>query len=164
MSTSAGIEFKVGDLVFVTFSGIEQPLAQHEERVKEDGTLTLAQIGSVKAVGKTPGQLQKDIRDRYVPRFYTESFNVTVRSQDRFFYVGGEVKGNNRYPWVEGMTMVKAIQNAGGLTEWARASKVRVTRQNGRTFTVNYDKALEDAKYDVPIYPDDSINVPRRSI
>ena len=161
-STSAGIEFKIGELVRVDFSGVDFVIPPHEERVKEDGTITLAQIGSVKAEGKTPGQLQKDIRDRYVPKIYTESFNVIVRSQERFFYVGGEVKANNRYPWVEGMTVVKAIQNAGGFTDYAKSSKVRVTRQDGKTFTVNYDKAIVDPKLDVPIYPDDSINVPRK--
>jgi len=158
------VDLRPGDLVVVTFSGVEPLIPPHEEKIKDDGTVTLALIGSVKAEGKTPGQLQKDIRALYVPKYYTESLNVTVRSQDRYFYVGGEVKANNRYPWVEGMTVVKAIQNAGGFTEWARTSRVRVTRQDGKTFTVNYDKALENSKFDAPIYPDDSINVPRRPI
>ena len=144
------------------FSGVETPIPQHEERIKEDGTITLSLIGSVKAEGKTPGQLQKDIRDLYVPKYYSQSLNVTVKSQDRFFYVGGEVKANNRYPWVEGMTIVKAIQNAGGFTDYAKSSKVRVTRADGKTFTVNYDKAIVNPELDVPIYPDDSINVPRK--
>ena len=107
--------------------------------------------------------MQKDVRDSYVPKFYTQTLNVTVRAQERFIYVGGEVKANSRYPWVEGMTVVKAIQNAGGLTDYAKASKVRVTRQQ-KTFTVNYTKALENPSLDVPVYPDDTINVPRRGL
>lgn len=156
-----GIVFKVSDLVVVTFSGVEPPPAQHEERIKEDGTITLSLIGSVKAEGKTPGQLQKEIRALYVPRYYGESFNVTVKAQERYFYVGGEVKSASRYVWVEGMTVVKAVQNAGGLTEWAYGKKVRVTR-HGKSFTVNYQKALEDPSLDVDVYPDDSIDVARR--
>lgn len=155
------IVFKVDDLVLVTFSGVEQVPPQHEERIKEDGTITLTQVGPVQAVGKTPGQLQREIRDLYVPKYYAPSFNVVVRGQDRFFYVGGEVKINNRYPWVEGLTVVKAVQNAGGFTEWANPKKVRVTR-GGKTFTVNYNKALVDPDLDVSVDPDDSINVPRR--
>lgn len=155
------VVFKVGDLVVVTFSGPETLIPQHEERIKEDGTVTLSLIGAVKAEGKTPGQLQREIRALYVPRFYGENFNVTVRSQERYFYVGGEVKAASRYLWVEGMTVVKAIQNAGGLTEWAKPSKVQV-RRHGKTFTVNYEKALSDPSLDVDVYPDDSINVVRR--
>jgi len=152
-----------GDLVIVTFSGIDTLLPQHEERIKEDGTITLSLIGSVKAVGKTPGQVQKEIRDLYVPKYYPESLNITVKSQDRFFFVGGEVKSPNRYLWAEGMTIVKAIQTAGYFTDFAKTSKVRLTRQDGRTFTVNYDKALENPTLDVPVYPGDTINVPRRT-
>lgn len=157
--------FKVGDLVIVTFSGINSgtPIAPHEERIKEDGAITLTLIGSVKAEGKTPGQLQKVIRDLFVPKYFGESLNITVKGQERFFYVGGEVKSNSRYSWVEGMTLVKAIQNAGGFTDYAKSSKVRITRQDGKTFTVNYDKAIVNPSLDVPIYPDDSINVPRKS-
>jgi protein involved in polysaccharide export with SLBB domain len=159
---STKIPFQVGELVSVKFSGVDTAIPEHEERIKEDGTITLAQIGAVKAEGKTPGELQRDIRAHYVPKYYSESFTVTVRSQDRFFYVGGEVKLNNRYPWIEGMTVVKAIQNAGGLTEWAKASKVRVTGQDGKTFLVNYSNALVKPELDIPVEPNDTINIPRR--
>jgi polysaccharide export outer membrane protein len=152
-----------GDLVIVTFAGIDVVPFPHEERIKEDGTITLSLIGSVEAAGRTPGQLQKEIRDHYVPKYYPESLNVTVKSQERFFFVGGEVKAPNRYLWAEGMTVVKAIQTAGYFTDFAKTKKVRVTRQDGRTFTVNYDKALENPDLDVPLFPGDTINVPRRS-
>lgn len=160
-SQISSLAFKVDDLVLVTFSGVETVPPQHEERIKEDGTITLAGVGPVQAVGKTPGQLQKEIRDLYVPKLYAPNFNVVVRGQDRFFYVGGEVKINNRYPWVEGLTVVKAIQNAGGITEWANPKKVSVTR-SGKTFRVNFNKALLNPDLDMSVDPDDSINVPRR--
>ena len=116
----------------------------------------------MQAKGKTPGQLQKEIRDLYL-KYYKESLNVTVRWQERFFFVGGQVKAGGRLLWSEGMTLVKAIQTAGGFVEeWAKTTKVRVTRLNGKTFIVNYDKAVVDTKFDVPIYPGDTINVPKR--
>lgn len=152
-----------GELILVTFSGVEIPPTQHEERIKDDGTITLSLIGSVQAKGKTPGQLQKDIRDLYVPKYYKDSLNVTVKWQERFFFVGGQVKNSGRHPWTEGMTLVKAIQTAGGFNEdWAKTTKVRVTRLNGKTFIVNHDKAIINSIYDVPIYPGDTINVPKR--
>jgi polysaccharide export outer membrane protein len=154
----------VGDLVIVTFSGVEQPPPQHEERIKDDGTITLPLIGSVVAKGKTTGELQQEIRGKYVPKYFTESLNVTVKSTDRYFFVGGEVKGASRYPWSDGMTLVKAIQTAGGFTDFAKRSKVRVTRLNGKTLIVNYDKALEKPELDVPIYPGDTITVPRKMV
>ena len=60
------------------------------------------------------------------------------------------------------MTLVKAIQTAGGFLEYAKTSKVRVTRVSGKTIVIDYDKAIVDSTYDVPIYPGDTINVPKR--
>ena len=157
------LTFRIGELVIDNFSGVDKQIQPHEERVKEDGTITLTLIGSVKAEGKTPGQLQEAIRNRYVTNgFYTPSLNVTVKAPDRYFYVGGEVRGANKYSWVEGMTIVKAIQNAGYFTDYAKRTKVRITRQDGKTFTVDYDKAIVDPSRDVPIYPGDSITVPKK--
>ena len=63
--SSSGNGFRVGDHVTVVFSGnIILPEQSHEERVKDDGTITLPEIGAVKAVGKTTGQLQKEIREQ----------------------------------------------------------------------------------------------------
>jgi polysaccharide export outer membrane protein len=152
-----------GDLLMVVFAGVEQSIPPHEERVKEDGTITLSLIGSVKAEGKTPGQLQQDIREAYITNgLYKGSLNVTVKLPDRFFFVGGEVKAASRYQWVEGMTLIKAIQTAGYFSEFAKRTKIRVTRQDGQKFVVNYDAALIDSSRDLPIYPGDSIDVPRK--
>src|SRR5512137_1618558 len=38
--------FRVGDVVSVTFSGISEQIPAHEERIKEDGTITLFLIKS----------------------------------------------------------------------------------------------------------------------
>src|SRR5271155_5605929 len=55
--------FHVGETVKVDFSGPPEPIDPHEELIKEDGNITLPLIGSVKAVGKTAGELQNEIHD-----------------------------------------------------------------------------------------------------
>jgi polysaccharide export outer membrane protein len=157
-----GVALNVGDLVQVTFAGVENPPPQHEERIKDDGTITLPLIGSVVAKGKTTGELQNDIRAQYVPKYFRETLTVTVKAQERSFFVGGEVKNPGRFPWTEGMTVVKAIQTAGYFTDYAKRSKVQLIRSNGKTVNINYDRALEKPELDLPVYPSDSINVPRR--
>jgi protein involved in polysaccharide export with SLBB domain len=155
--------FNVGDLVRVTFSGIAEPPMPHEERVRDDGTITLPLIGSVIAKDKTPGDLQKEIHDKYINgKIFTPALNVTVSGLERLFFVGGEVRQPNRYPWTEGMTVLKAIQSAGDFTDFAKRSKVRLTRFNGQNTIVNCDKALEKPALDLPVYPGDRITVPRR--
>lgn len=152
----------IGDQVVVTFSGVDAQIAPHEEKIKDDGTITLTLLGQVKAAGRTPGELQREIRDLYITnKIYTQNLNVTVKALERFFFVGGQVRAPNRYPYAEGMTVLKAIQTAGDFNEFAKRTKVQVTRADGRTLIVNCKKALTNPTLDIPVYPGDSINVPR---
>ena len=90
--------FHVGDTVTVTFSGLpdtDNP-TPHQEPIKEDGTITLPDIGKIQATGKTAGELQNEIHDLYVPKYYTH-LTVTVSTGDRVYYVRGEVKLPGRF-------------------------------------------------------------------
>lgn len=154
--------FQVGDTVTVTFSGVPIPIPDHVEAIKEDGTITLPFIGSIYAVGKTSGELQKEIHDDYVPKYYVQ-LTVTVTTGARYYYVGGEVNKSGLYQYVTGITVTKAIQAAGGLTDFANHKKVFLTHaSNHQRIQVNYDQALQDPSKDPPVYPDDQINVKKR--
>ena len=158
----SGLQFRVGDLVIVTLSGNPQVERDpHVEHIREDGNITLSLIGDIQAVGKSAGQLQKEIHDRYVPGAYSY-VTVTVRGEARMFWVDGEVKGPGPKEYVEGMTIVRAISTAGGFTDYAKRWKVRLTRSDGHSEIINVDKAIMDPQKDVPVYPGDKINVPRR--
>lgn len=150
-----------GDTVTVRFSEVDPPIPDHIERIKDDGTLTLGLIGMIPAAGKTPGQLQTEIHDLYVPRYY-RSMNVVVIPQDQYFYVGGEVKQPGRFLWVGDTTLLRAIQTAGDFTDFANKSKVRLIHSNGQMEMVNCKKALLDPSLDKPVYPGDRITVTRR--
>lgn len=154
----------VGDQVTVIFSNVSSvAMPQHEERIKEDGNITLQLIGTVKAAGKTVGELQKEIQNAYVPKYY-RNLVITVRSEDRFFYVDGEVKLPNRYLYAGEQTVLKAITTAGGFTDYASKTRVVLTRVSGEKITVDAKKAQKDPKYDLPVYPGDRIEVKRRGI
>jgi protein involved in polysaccharide export with SLBB domain len=155
--------FRVGETVIVTFTGTPLPFDPHEEPIKEDGTITLSYIGTVNAAGKTAGELQREIHDAYVPKYFVR-LTVTVKSGDRVYYVGGEVNSHgSRQLYVGDTTVTKAIQSAGGLTDFANHSKVWLTHTStGQRIRVNYDEALKDPAKDPPVYPDDQINVEKR--
>jgi protein involved in polysaccharide export with SLBB domain len=156
-----GNTFHIGEVVTVKavlLSG--ESLTDHTERIGEDGNISLLYIGQVKAVDKTAAQLQKEIYDDYVPKLYN-GLNVTVFGDAKFFYVEGEVRSANKYEYPGQMTVVKAITVAGGFTDFARESKVQLTH-NGHKQTVNVPKAIDNPSLDVPVYPGDTIHVPRR--
>lgn len=151
-----------GDPVTITFTGVANAPAPHSERVKEDGTLTLPLNVRIQAAGKSRGQLQKDIYKAYVPDYYKESLTITVQTENRYYFVNGEVKLPQRVVYSGETTVMSAIASAGGFTDFASRRRVRVTRANGERLVVNCVKALTDDKADKPIYPGDRIDVPRR--
>ena len=158
-----GTIFHVGDALTVSavpMNGDKTLIPDHMERIGEDGTISLPYIGQVKAVGKTASQLQKEIRELYVPQYYP-GLTVTVFGENRYFYVDGDVRGPNKYEFTGEMTVVKAISVAGGFTDFANKKKVQVTHA-GHKQIVNVPKAIDDPKLDISVYPGDKIWVPRR--
>jgi polysaccharide export outer membrane protein len=154
----------VGDTVTISFGGIPDPMEPQEKPIKEDGTITLQDIGRVQAADKTPGELEDAIHDLYVPKYFTH-LNVTVKtSNDRVYFVRGEVKSPGRMIYTGEITVSKAITSAGDFTDFADKTEVYLIRANGQRFELNVKKILAGEAPDPPIYPGDQIEVTRRLI
>lgn len=127
--------------------------------IDEKGEISMALIGHIQAAGTTPSELAERIQASYVPRYYVRA-TATVLPTVRFFYVGGEVRGSGRYNWTEDITLMKAINTAGGFSDYANQGKVEITRgKEKRIF--NCEQIREHPNQDVPIQPGDTIYVPR---
>lgn len=154
---------RIGDSVTVTFSDTPANVVipPVQVRIGEDGHIPLPMNQAVLAAGKTVRQLEQEIRDLLVPRFYKQ-MTVTVKTEERFYFVGGEVRNPNRFYYAGQITVLRAIDTAGGFTDFANRRRIELTRQDGRKIVVNYNKALRDPKLDPEVYPNDQIVVPRR--
>lgn len=155
----------VGDTLTVTFTDLPGANQQQqiEERVREDGTITLIQNLSFKAAGKPRGQLEREIREAYVPKYFkTMTPTVIPKKDTQFYYVNGEVKMPNRQVYLSRLTVTKAIASANGFTDFARKSAIDLIRSDGRKETVNFFKAIKDPTLDPEIYPGDIIYVHRK--
>jgi polysaccharide export outer membrane protein len=152
---------RTGDNLSIFFSDLPAPQPPFEGPVKEDGTITLLQNQTFQAAGKTRGALEREIRERYVPRFFV-TMTVTIKQQDRFYFVGGEVKTPGRQIYLGKMTVIKAIQSAGDFTDFAKKRDVELTRVDGRRVIVDCIKAQRDPVLDLEVFPGDRIHVPRR--
>jgi protein involved in polysaccharide export with SLBB domain len=76
--------------------------------------------------------------------------------------VNGAVEAPGKLPFTTGMTVLKAIESAGGFTEGASQRRVRLIRADGRQLLVNCIEARREAQLDVPVFPNDRIIVPGR--
>jgi len=152
----------VGDRVTVILTDIPTNYGAIDQQIREDGNITLPLGVVVKAAGKKAGGLAVEIRNEYVPKYFVRC-TVSVKPQERVFYVGGHVRLPNRYVYVGEMTVLRAIKVAGDFTDYAKKTNVEVTRAGGgKPLKVNCKKALKESKYDIPIYPGDQIYVHQR--
>jgi polysaccharide export outer membrane protein len=151
---------RVGDQLTVSFFDITPVITPVTDEIKEDGSITLIYNEKFQAVGKTIGQLQTEVHDRYVPA-YVKYMTVNIAPANRSYSVSGEVRAQNRYPYSGHMTVLEAITAAGGFTDYANQRKVKITRADHRQFTVNCIKARTDPDLNVEIFPGDTIYVPQ---
>ena len=151
----------VGDLLLITFSDVPSPgLQEIRTRVPNDGYITLHLNVRIKAAGRTIAELQQEIRKAYVPSLYV-NLTAVVKTEERFFYLGGEVKVPNRQIYFGSVTVLRAIETAGGFTDFAKRSKIQLRRASGETLTINAIKAEKDPSLDPQVLPNDHITVPR---
>jgi protein involved in polysaccharide export with SLBB domain len=151
----------VGDIIRVMYEA-SVPIAPTEIQVPETGLVTIHMGEQVEVAGKMAADVSKEIRELFtVKKQMYKRLSVNVQVLGRTVSVGGEVRSTGSFPFEGGMTVLKAINRAGGFTEYADRRKVRVTRVNGQQITVDCKAALKMPELDVPLYPGDRIEVVR---
>ena len=140
------------DIVKIQVYG-EEDLAV-ESKVDGDGNMNVPLLGVVPVAGKTVQELQEYLISRLASGYVRAPKVTAYVFKYRNFYVTGEVKTPGGYPYEEGLSVQKAITLAGGLSEKAERSDLRVVRRtNGQEETL-------PAKIDTQVLPDDVIVVP----
>ena len=142
----------IGDSLTITFMDLPILIQPIEKQVASDGTITLINNENFTAAGKNRGELEKEIRARYVPRLYPR-MTVTIKPLERFFFVSGEVRSPGAQRYISPITVLKAIPAAGDFTDFAQRKKIRLTRLNGKKLTINWYEAQKDPSLDPPVYP-----------
>ena len=99
-------------------------------KVQEDGTVTYAYASNIPAAGHTISELRKDLVTRLARVIENPQVDVKIVSfKSQKAYVTGEVKQPGVYPITDTpLTLIDAINQAGGLTEAADWRTVTFTR------------------------------------
>lgn len=138
-------------------------------QVQEDGTIVVPLLGPVDVNGKTKAevaqlleQLLGDgyLRDPHVTVIMTERENLEVS-------VLGQVQRPGTFAYVEKLTLVQAISEAGGLNELAQSRRVKLTRKGPAgvgTYDVSVKAITEGRAADILLQPGDIIFVPMAPI
>jgi len=160
----ASVDMISGDsLLVVSFQDLPQPVTPFEQKVHDDGTITLLLNQTFVATNKSCRELEREIRQLYVPKLFKQmTVTVAISGNTRFFYVEGEVKVPARQPWLGRMTLRQAITSCGDFTDFANKKKVSLTHEGGARQIINMKKVIAGEAPDPDVLPGDKIHVYRK--
>jgi polysaccharide export outer membrane protein len=135
--------------------------------VSSEGTISFPLIGEVAVAGKTPADVERELRERLAEGYLTNpQVSVLVKEyKSKKISVFGQVREPGTFAYSEGMTVVEAVAQAGGFTDLARKNAVSVTRAVGKEktkFTVPVEDIGEGKADNFYLRPGDVVFVPRR--
>jgi polysaccharide biosynthesis/export protein len=134
--------------------------------VRPDGKISMALLKEVDVVGLTPVQLEKLITDGLSKLINSPDVTIIVTGiNSKKIYVNGKVKKEGPIPYTYRMTVMQALSEAGGITDYAKKKAIYVLRnENGREFRFpfDYNAVLKGEKMElnIPLEPGDVIVVP----
>ncbi|MBV2264694.1 MAG: polysaccharide biosynthesis/export family protein [Thauera sp.] len=135
--------------------------------VAEDGTIFFPFAGVVKVAGLTPREVRELLSKRLANVIENVQLDVRIVAfRSKRVYVVGEIAKPGLQPIDDiRMTLVEAVNRAGGITEQADHGNVLLTR-NGQTWRVDLQALYEDGdvSQNVVLQPGDIINVPDRNL
>jgi polysaccharide export outer membrane protein len=162
--TADGYRIGAGDVLQIVVW--REPDASSEALVRVDGKISVPLVGDVDAVGLTPTELKDTLVEKFSHYINSPSVSVyTKQINSRKIYVLGNVKKEGPVPLLRPMTVLQALNEAGGLGEWAVKKKIYVLRKiDGKQVKMPFDysavikgKRLEQ---NAVLLPDDTIVVP----
>jgi len=115
-----------GDVVKLTFSSA--PELNQSQKIRADGKLSLPLVGEVDAGGKTVGQLQTELIQLYKSQLKTPEVTVSLESSVTTVTVSGAVNKPGRLAFERPTTVLQAIMEAGGPSEFGTLRRVRLMR------------------------------------
>jgi len=156
-----------GQSIVLRISGVpidEISLVSAKYGISDAGTITLPYLkGAITASGMKPSALARKIEAAYrsaeiytQPTIQVDSSGASGGGSERFLSVMGEVKAPRSISYAAGMTLLDAIAQCGGFTDFADEKKVKLTR--GTTVTYHQLNS-SDPKENTRLQPNDIVTV-----
>jgi len=135
--------------------------------VRADGKITVPLVKEIEVGGMTPTEVEKLLTEKLEQKFIRGA-DVTVVPKEinsMKAYLVGQVKKEGPLSIQSSMTVLQALNAAGGLTDFAKRKKIYVLRNdNGKQIRLPFDYEAvlrgERAELNVVLKPEDTIVVP----
>jgi len=161
---------EAGDVISVNVFPAQE--FSKEVTVQPDGNIEIPLLGSMRAQGIKPGELEKMLTAKFSKYVSNPSITLNVRrfSFNRVALIG-QVRSPGYHEYREGMRLLDLVALAGGTADYSRDSKVRIyskIKGEGDKLTEVVIKAnLEDVfngkmESNIPLMTGDIVYIPRK--
>jgi polysaccharide biosynthesis/export protein len=164
---AAGAEYVIGPDDLLAVNVWKEPEISRNVVVRPDGKISLPLAGDMRASGRSPVQLQDEIKAQLLNYLSNPVVTVIVQeARSQKFNILGEVEHPGAYPLSRSMTVLDAIAAAGGLRDFAKTSRIYVLRVQGdgsrTTLPFNYKDVIKgrNLPQNVELQPRDTVVVP----
>ena len=139
--TTTGLEYRIGPEDVLHISVWREEDLDRKVLVRPDGGISFPLAGDIQVSGRTPVEVQDEIRSRlqrYVP---DAEVTVSVDTISGYtVFVLGEVEEPGQFTLGRYVDVVQALTLAGGFTPYASSRNIQVLRrQDGREVTFEFD-------------------------
>jgi protein involved in polysaccharide export with SLBB domain len=161
-SLFADVPLRKGDIIEIRLAGVDPAYAvefQGVYTIDDDGNVNLPHLGLVQAAGQLASKLQTFIEQKLRDgKIYSHpTITVNVQAGLRFINVSGFVRAPGRIQYQNDMTILNAINTAGGRNEYA-GDKIILTRE-GKQEKLSFKALSKDPSKDIKALPGDSIEI-----
>jgi polysaccharide biosynthesis/export protein len=133
-----------------------------DQVVAVDGNISVPYAGRIRAAGRTPYEVQREIQDALSTRAIEPQAIVTItKSASNSVTVLGDIVNGIQIPLsIRGERLLQVCAAAGGVKAPLYETIIRLTR-NGVTVTVPLDTLVKDPREDIYAWPGDVITLVR---
>ena len=173
-----GAAYRIGSGDILRFRCFDDPsLDQGELIVRYDGSVSLPQVADVEVAGLTREEAEDRVSDAFLAVFKEPAISLTVISaESKSFFVLGDVMEPSEYPYRRGVSVLEAINLAGGQRYSSGAADDYVSQQGSliKAFILRHQDGQREViecdlrqltfpgahPADTPVVPGDIVFVP----
>jgi len=131
-----------------------------EQMVSADGTITIPFVGTVKAAGRAPQEIEREITSRLAGKAHSPQAIVrVVRNATSNVTIVGDVATSARIPLTpKGERLLDILAGAGGVKQPVGKTTVQITR-DGKTVSQPLETVIKEARQNIRLQPNDVVTV-----
>jgi polysaccharide biosynthesis/export protein len=154
-----------GDVLQVAVWG-EPTASVQSATVRPDGKISMPLIKDISVSGLTPANVERNVQEQLSKVLRAPDVTVIVAQiNSKKIFLTGAVKREGPLKYTYKMTVLQAISEAGGLTDYAKRKNIYILHtENGRQFRLPFDYTAvlkgEKMEQNILLSPGDTIVVP----